>query len=151
MNRIEELEEILNEAIKQSSQLDHFQKYVDYLFKVSESEVKIEVVRELNSVAFLKLSTFDQSIFYYHLRRHMRDLLIAVIYLKSRFIGDPRWLNLENLHFDPNENQIKVCNFIYIGHNYNFSKDKRYPNFQSERKLDDLKDKSKHFLSLYNW
>jgi hypothetical protein len=141
LKRIEELEEILNEISNTSNKKKHFQTYIDYLIKLSKTHVQIETVREVNSKEFLNLSPFELSIFYFHLRGHIRDIIIALMFLKSRFIGDPRWLNLQNLHFDSKENQIRLCNYLFIGSNYNFSNDQRFGNFVPEPKLDAIKDK----------
>lgn len=139
-NRITEISEILLEVYHLNNRKRHFQKYLDYLIKTSKNNVRIEIVRELNVTRLDQLSSFGLAIFFYNLRAHLRDLITSLSFLKSRFIGDPRWLRLKNIGFSLNDNQIQLLDFVFIGLNYKSKRLAQRPDLLSEEKLNSLKD-----------
>ena len=112
--KLEEIEEILHEITDSPNLGVHHDKYVDYMIKTSKTKIKIEIVTEYNSKPIKELNNYELSIFFYNLRTHLKNILIAISYLKSRFIGDARWLNIDNLGFDPASNNIVLKNFVNI-------------------------------------
>jgi hypothetical protein len=140
--RINELDEILYEIYSFQSSKKHFQKYVDYNIKLSQKNVKIEIIREINCKSLLHQSSFELAIFYWNLKEHIRDLLISISYLKLRYIIDFRWMILKNIGFNASKNHIELQNFLYIGNNYNYLKNPDL-NCIPEKKLDSLKQKGK--------
>lgn len=124
--KLEEFEEILHEITRSPNLGIHHDKYMDYMIKMSKTKVKIEIVTEYNSKPIKKLDNYELSIFFYNLRTHIKNILIAISYLKSRFIGDARWLNIDNLGFNPVSNHIVLKNFL----NINFQSNNTYKNGQ---------------------
>ena len=112
--KLEEIEEILHEITDSPNLGPHHAKYVDYMIKTSKTKIKIEIVTEYNSKPLKELNYYELSIFFYNLRSHLKDILIAISYLKSRFIGDARWLKIKNLGFNPASNHIVLNNFVNI-------------------------------------
>lgn len=141
--RIKEINEILFEAWKFKAEKSHFQGYLDYNIKLSQKNVKIEIIREINCKSLNRQTPFELAIFYFNLRHHIRDILIALSYLKSRFIGDNRWLIFKNIGFNANKNHIELQNFIFIGENFNYMKTPADFGFYSEKQLDILKKKGR--------
>lgn len=114
LGNLEEIEEILHEMTNSADLGVHHDKYIDYMIKTSSSKIKIETVTEYNSKAFQELDNYELSIFFYNLRTHIKNIIIGISYLKSRFIGDARWLKIENLGFNPVRNHIVLKNFLNI-------------------------------------
>lgn len=141
INRITEISEILSEVCNLDHQKPHFQKYLDYLIKTSQTRVRIETVRELNVTRLHHLSTFGLAIFFYNLRTHLRDLVTALSYLKSRFIGDPRWLKLRNVGFSLDRDQIQLLDFVFIGRNYEFRISPGQSDYLSNKSIEFMKSK----------
>lgn len=114
LGHLEEIEEILHEITNSADLGKHHDKYIDYMIKTSKTKIKIETVTEYNSKPFKELDSYELSIFFYNLRSHIKNVVIAISYLKSRFIGDARWLKIENLGFNPVLNHIVLKNFLNI-------------------------------------
>jgi hypothetical protein len=112
--KLEEIEEILYEITNSKNLGVHHDKYMDYMIKTSKTKIKLEIVTEYNSKPLKELNNYEMSIFFYNLRKHIKDIVIAISYLKSRFIGDARWLNIHNLGFNPVSNHIVLKNFLNV-------------------------------------
>jgi hypothetical protein len=112
--KLEEIEEILHEITNSPDLGIHHDKYLDYMIKTSKTKIKIEIVTEYNSKPIKQLNDYELSIFFYNLRKHIKDIVIGISYLKSRFIGDARWLKIDNLGFNPVTNNIVLKNFLNI-------------------------------------
>ena len=138
-SKLEEIEEILHEITNSSDLGIHHDKYMDYMIKTSRTKIKIEIVTEYNSKPIKQLNSYELSIFFYNLRTHIKDIVIAISYLKSRFIGDARWLNIDNLGFNPVSNYIVLKNFL----NINFTKMK-----QNKSELTLIKEEIPHNSNL---
>lgn len=112
--KLEELEEILYEFTCSAYTGDHLSNYVDYMIKFSKSKVKIELISEYKSKPIKSLDGYDLAVFFYNIRKNLKDLIIALCYLKSRFIGDARWLRIDNLGFNAISNNIVLSNYINV-------------------------------------
>lgn len=88
--------------------------YVDYMIKYSENQIKIETIQKIESKQFYELNESEKAFFFYNMRENLRDIIIALCYLKSRFIGDFRWFQIENLGFNIIHNHIVLSNYLNL-------------------------------------
>lgn len=112
--KLEELEEILYEFTSSSYTGEHLSNCIDYMIKFSKTMVKVELVSEYKSKPIKSLDGYELAVFFYNIRRNLKDLIIGLCYLKSRFIGDARWLRIGNLGFNSISNNIVLSNYINI-------------------------------------
>ena len=131
--KIFELEAILDEFTRSSKIGDHLENYLDYTIQKSKTRLKVEVVKEYSCRDILSLTDYERAIFFYNIRKHLKDILISINYLKSRFIGNPDWFNSKNVTFNPITNKILLKNFIVIQPIYTkFSDGSRLPAIKEE-------------------
>lgn len=112
--KIFELEAILDEFTRSNKIGDQLEKYLDYTIQKSKTRLKVEVVKEYSCRSIVDLSNYEKAIFFYNIRKHLKDILIAINYLKSRFIGNPNWFKAKNVTFNPISNKVLLKNFIVV-------------------------------------
>lgn len=82
------------------------------MIKYSDDQIQIETIQKVQSKFFLNLNESEKAFFFYNIRENLRDIIIAICFLKSRFIGDSTWFKIKNLGFNIIHNHIVLSNYL---------------------------------------